>query len=447
MSRVKMVERRSLERSLDMQARARKLIPGMTQLLSKRPDQFSEGVWPGYFERASGAEVWDLDGNRYIDMSIAGIGANVLGYADDEVDSAVREAIARGSSSSLNCAEEVMLAERLIELHPWAEMARFTRSGGEAMALAVRVARASTRRERVVFCGYHGWHDWYLAANLGEHDALRGQLLPGLEPAGVPSSLRGTALAFRYNQLQELERIVREHGPTLAAIVMEPLRDAEPEPGFLEGCQNLARECGAVLLFDEISAGFRMNTGGVHLRLGIAPDLAVFSKALGNGYAIAAVIGRGRVMQAAQDSFISSTNWTERVGPAAALAVLGKHERLNVGMRLMTLGRKIQEGWRGVAARRGVPIHVGGIPPLSKFVFESGEPPVLKALFVQEMLDRGYLASTLYYAMHAHTDAHVSGYLNAADEAFGVIANAQEAGEARRLLRGLPAASGFKRLA
>jgi glutamate-1-semialdehyde 2,1-aminomutase len=379
---------RDLRRSLEMQGRARSLIPGMTQLLSKRPDQFSQGVWPGYFDRAKGAEVWDLDGNRYVDMSIAGIGAAVLGYADDDVDAAVREAIARGVASSLNCPEEVRLAERLVEMHPWSQMARFTRSGGEAMALAVRLARASTRRDKVAFCGYHGWHDWYLAANLGEEDALDGQLLPGLEPAGVPRALRGTALAFRYNRAEELEKIVAAHRGDLAAVVMEPLRDHEPEPGFLESCAELAREAGAVLVFDEISAGFRMNTGGVHLRLGVSPDVAVFSKALGNGYAIAAVIGRADVMQACQTTFVSSTNWTERVGPAAALALLEKHGRLDAGARLVQLGTRIQEGWTAAAARHGLPVHVGGLPPLSKFAFEE-DPLALKALFVQLMLDEG----------------------------------------------------------
>jgi glutamate-1-semialdehyde 2,1-aminomutase len=430
-----------------MQERARKVIPGMTQLLSKRPDQFSQGVWPGYFERASGAEVWDLDGNRYVDMSIAGIGANVLGYADPDVDDAVREAIARGSSSSLNCPEEVVLAERLIGLHPWADMARFTRSGGEAVALAVRIARASTKRERVAFCGYHGWHDWYLAANLGDRDALDGQLLPGLDPAGVPASLRGTALPFRYNASDELARIVHEHGRSLAAVVMEPIRDTQPDPGFLEACRKLAHECGAVLVFDEVSAGFRMNTGGAHLHLGVEPDIAVFSKALGNGYPIAAVIGRGGIMRAAQDSFISSTNWTERTGPAAALATIAKHERLNVGPRLVELGDKVQTGWRAVAARHAIPIHVAGIPPLGKFTFEDAQAPLMKALFVQEMLDRGYLASTLYYAMYAHTEKHIEGYMSAADQAFAVIAAARAAGDLRGALRGLPAASGFQRLA
>ncbi|MBI4449942.1 aminotransferase class III-fold pyridoxal phosphate-dependent enzyme, partial [Candidatus Uhrbacteria bacterium] len=213
---------RSNARSQEMILRARRRIPGVTQLLSKHPDRFAPGVWPGYYDRASGVEVWDLDGNRYLDMSIGGIGANVLGYADPDVDAAVRDAIAKGSSSSLNCPEEVALADLLCELHPWAEQVRFARGGGEAMAIAVRIARAKTGRDAVAFCGYHGWHDWYLAANLGAADALSPHLMAGLEPAGVPKALSGTAFPFRYNQLDELDAIIRDHGRELAAIIMEP---------------------------------------------------------------------------------------------------------------------------------------------------------------------------------------------------------------------------------
>jgi glutamate-1-semialdehyde 2,1-aminomutase len=179
----------NIQKSLETQRKAQILIPGMTQLLSKRPDMFAPGVWPGYFSKAKGVEIWDLDGNRYIDMSIAGIGANVLGYADPDVDAAVRSAIDAGVSSSLNCPEEVELAELLCDLHPWADMVRYARTGGESMAIAVRIARAYTGKDKIAFCGYHGWHDWYLAANLGTENALGEHLLPGLSPIGVPKGL------------------------------------------------------------------------------------------------------------------------------------------------------------------------------------------------------------------------------------------------------------------
>jgi len=319
----------------ELYKQARRRIPGGTQLLSKRPEMFLPEQWPAYYSRASGAEIWDMDGRRFVDMTIGGIGACVLGYADPNVDDAVREAIGRGVATSLNCPEEPALADLLCELHPWADMVRYLRCGGEAMAAGVRIARARTRKDKIVFCGYHGWHDWYLSANLAHGSQLDGHLLPGLDPAGVPRALAGTAIPFTYNDLAGLEKALAAAGDGLAAIVMEPIRAIEPAPGFLERVRDEAHRRQALLVFDEVSAGFRLNTGGAHLTLGVDPDIAVFAKAIGNGYPMAAVIGTGDAMQAAQGTFVSSTNWTERTGPAAALATLAKHRRLDVGPRLV----------------------------------------------------------------------------------------------------------------
>ena len=434
-----------IPKSLGLQMKAKTRIPGLTQLLSKRPDMFSFGVWPGYFSKAKGVEVWDLDDNRYIDMSIGGIGANVLGYADPDVDAAVIGAIKLGSSSSLNCPEEVELADLLCELHPWAGKARFSRSGGEAMSIAVRIARAHTGRDIVAFCGYHGWQDWYLAANVGTENALGEHLIAGLSPAGVPKGLAGTAIPFRYNKLNELEDIVAKNNGQIAAIVMEPIRGESPQPGFLESIRGIATKIGAVYIMDEISAGFRMNSAGAHIKLGINPDMAVFSKALGNGYPISAIIGNN-VMDAAQTTFISSTNWTERVGPTAALATLRKHVRLNAGEHLMRVGTAIQQGWLRLSEKYDMHLHVGGIPPLSHFGFDGPNALDQKALFVQEMLEHGYLASTSFYSMHAHTHEHVEGYIAACDHVFAKISELSKAGQIRKHLRGQPAVAGFKRL-
>lgn len=436
-----------LVKSLAVQERAKKRIPGMSQLLSKRPDMFSLGVWPGYFSQAKGAEITDLDGNRYIDMSIAGIGANVLGYADPDVDAAVSAAVAKGTSSSLNCVEEVELAELLCELHPWADMARFARTGGEAMAVAVRIARAHTQRDKVAFCGYHGWHDWYLAANVGTENALGEHLIAGLDPRGVPRALQGTALPFRFNQLHELEAIVAAHRGDLAAIVMEPMRGVAPEPAFSAGVRALADETGAVLIYDEVSAGFRLNTGGAHLVIQPErPDIAVFSKALSNGYPMAAIIGRGGVMESAQRTFISSTYWTERIGPTAALATIRKHREHAVAQRLVALGERVQGLWREAASKSGMEIEVGGMPPLSHFSFKHTRATALKAYFIQLMLEEGFLASTLYYAMYAHTDAHVAAYGAAAQRAFAALAEAIQRGDLDSRLRGRESSVGFRRL-
>jgi glutamate-1-semialdehyde 2,1-aminomutase len=433
-------------RSMAMQERARQRIPGMSQLLSKRPDRFSLGVWPAYYKKACGVEVWDLDDNRYIDMSIGGIGANILGYADPDVDAAVKAAIDTGSSSSLNAPEEIELADLLCELHPWAQMARYTRAGGEAMAVAVRIARAHTGRDKVAFCGYHGWHDWYLAANVGTENALGDHLIAGLSPAGVPRGLAGTALPFRYNQIDELAAIIRAHGSELAAVVMEPTRNDPPLPGFLESAKAMAHKAGAVFIFDEISAALRMNTGGAHLTLGVNPDIAVFSKALGNGYPIGAILGTGTVMQSAQSTFISSTCWTERIGPAAAIATLRKHRALDLGKHLVDMGQKVQKGWQLAAKNAGVVIEVGGMYPMSHFSFHGANPQEKEAFFVQQLLDEGFLASTSFYAMGTHRDEHVALYLAAAERAFAGIAKAERDGSLPRQLRGLPTAVGFKRI-
>jgi glutamate-1-semialdehyde 2,1-aminomutase len=429
-----------------MQERAKLRIPGMTQLLSKRPDQFSLGVWPGYYSKAKGAEVWDLDGNKYVDMSIGGIGANVLGYADNDVDAAVLETIKKGSSSSLNCPEEVELADLLCEIHPWAEKVRYARGGGESMVVAVRIARAYTGRDKVAFCGYHGWHDWYLSANLGTENALGEHLLTGLDPRGVPKGLTGTSLPFRYNHIEELKDIIKGNKNDLAAIVMEPVRDDEPEPGFLEEVCSLADEAGAVFIIDEISAGFRLNSGGSHLIYNIKPDIAVFSKAMGNGYPIAAIIGKGKIMDAAQKTFISSTMWTERIGPTAALATIKKHRKLDAGKYLVSIGKQVQEGWKRLAAKNDLKIHAGGFPSLSHFSFEYDNGLSMKAFFVQLMLEKGFLASTSFYSMYAHKPKHVERYLNAVNEAFAVIAEAIKKGDIEKSLKGKPASAGFKRL-
>lgn len=426
--------------------KARRLMPGGTQLLSKRPEMFLPDAWPSYYDSAKGITITDLDGNAFRDFSIGGVGATILGYADPDVDAAVKGAVDSGSMSTLNAPEEVALAERLVALHPWAEMARFTRGGGEAMAVAVRIARARTGRAMLAFCGYHGWHDWYLSANLAEDGTLDGHLLPGLEPKGVPRGLSGLMQPFHYNNLAELKQIASAYGTDLAAIVMEPVRESHPDPDFLQGVRDVADTTGAVLLFDEVTAGFRTNTGGIHLTLGVEPDMAVFAKALGNGYPIAAIVGREEIMQAAQDTFISSTVWTERIGPVAALAMLDKHERDHVPEHLVRIGQAVKQVWRDAAAHTGLNVHVGGLDPLAHLSFADDRENTQRTLFTQEMLDRGFLAGPAFYAMAAHTDVDVADYADACRDVFALIASAKATGSVEGRLRGPAAHSGFKRL-
>lgn len=430
----------------DLWKKAKTIIPGGGQLLSKRSEKFLPGLWPSYYTKAKGCEVWDLDGNKYYDFAQMGVGSCVLGYADDTVNSAVIQAIQNGSMSSLNCFEEVALAERMISIHPWADMARFARTGGEACAIAVRIARAASGKTKVAFCGYHGWHDWYLSANIGNASNLDGQLLPGLEPRGVPRELHQTALPFNYNKVEELEGLVKEYPGEIGVIIMEPQRGSPPEPGFLEGVREIASRIGAVLIFDEVTSGFRMNFGGIHLLLGVEPDIAVFGKALGNGFPISAIIGRREVMEHAQESFISSTFWTERIGFVAALATLQKLEDNNVPEHLVRAGERINQGWAIVAQKHGVDIQISGIPPLTHISFKGDDPLAVQTLYTQEMLERGFLLGAAVYTTYAYSDEIIDRFIEASDPVFAKIREAQSTGNVRNLLKGEVIHAGFKRL-
>ncbi len=430
----------------DLWRKAKKIIPGGNQLLSKRSEQFLPDYWPAYYRKAKGVEVWDLDNNHYIDMSIMGIGACPLGYADPDVDAAVKTRIDNGSMCTLNSPEEIELAEKLIRLHQWAEQVRYARCGGEAMAIAVRIARAHTKKDTVAFCGYHGWHDWYLAANLADDRNLDGHLLPGLAPAGVPRGLKGTSMPFQYNNSDELAAIADKQEGKLAAIVMEPIRDHEPSAGFLEAIHKIAKENDAVLIVDEVSSGFRLTTGGAHLLYGLKPDIAVYAKAMSNGFPMAAIIGNEEVMQSAQDTFISSTYWTEGIGPVAALATIEKYERFNVPEHLINTGAAVQEGWGRAAEDTGIDIDIGGIPPLSHFSIKGENGLLVQTLYTQLMLERGFLAGKSFYASYAHQNKQVQNYLEATEDVFERIAKGMDNGTLDEMLKGPIAKPGFHRL-
>ncbi|MDD5680782.1 MAG: aminotransferase class III-fold pyridoxal phosphate-dependent enzyme [Candidatus Omnitrophica bacterium] len=427
--------------------RAKEIIPGGTQLLSKRPEMFLPDIWPAYYDRAKGCTIWDMDGKKYTDASYMGIGACILGYADKDVDRAVKNAVDKGSMATLNCPEEVELAETLCDIHPWAGMVRYARTGGEAMAIAVRIARAKRDKDLILFCGYHGWHDWYLAANLHDDKSLNGHLLPGLAPKGVPRALKGTALPFNYNGTESFLKLIRAHRENVAAVVMEPVRNHEPEEGFLETIREETKKSGIVLIFDEITAGFRLTAGGAHLKYGVNPDMAVFGKAMSNGYPMAAIIGRKEVMAAAQETFISSTYWTERIGPAAALATMRKIKKEKVTAHLNKIGRKVQDGWQAAADKNGLNIEISGIYPLGHFSFKYDKPLVLKTLFTQEMLKKGFLAVPAFYASYGHKEKDIDNYLEAVDDVFKAIAAIIRKGSPEKYLKGPVCHSGFKRLA
>ena len=434
-----------MNKGQDLYRKAKKVIPGGTMLLSKRPEMFLPENWPSYYSKAKGCEVWDLDNNKLIDVSIMGIGTNTLGYGHPKVDEAVLETVKNGNMSTLNCPEEVALAEKLIEINPWADMVRFARSGGEANSIAIRIARAASGKDKVAICGYHGWHDWYLSTNLKNDNQLDDHLLPGLDPAGVPKGLIGTTFPFLYNDFEALLDIVENND--IGVIKMEVQRNLPPEDNFLYKVRELATKKGIVLIFDECTSGFRETFGGIFKKFNVEPDIAMFGKTLGNGYGITAVVGRKEVMQAAQKTFISSTFWTERIGPTAALATLDVMEEVKSWDLITEIGKKVSNKWQEIADNTNVKINRAGLPSLSTFSFDSKDSLKYKTYLTQEMLKKGYLANTSFYASISHTESKLNPYFEDLHAVFKTI-NKFESDrlDVNEFLDGPVCHGGFKRL-
>ena len=427
---------------------AKNRIPGGTQLLSKRPEQFAPEQWPSYFSKAKGCELWDMSGNHYYDMTTNGIGACLLGYADSDVNKAVIKRIENGCMSTLNPPEEVELADKLCEIHPWASKVRFARTGGEICSIAVRIARATTGRDMVAICGYHGWSDWYLAANLGDESSLDGQLLPGLKPAGVPAALRTSAVTFHYGNKEEFDEIIKNYGKRLACVIMEPIRNSMPENDFLQYVKDRIHKVGGFLIFDEITIGWRLTFGGAHRLLGVNPDMAVFAKAMGNGHPIAAVIGTNEAMHGAEDSFISSTYWTESVGPVAALATIKKMEETRVWEHAEKMGAFLIDAWNRLAVKHSIPAKAEGIPCLAHLTYTK-YPLELKTLYTVLMLKHGFLGNNGFYPTLAHTPEIMAAYEKAIDSVFAEMSEVLANNDYNALLSaigGPVCQSGFKRL-
>ncbi|MBQ7403898.1 MAG: aminotransferase class III-fold pyridoxal phosphate-dependent enzyme [Lentisphaeria bacterium] len=428
---------------------AKTVIPGGTGLLSKRPEMLAPELFPAYFKSASGCRITTIDGKEFTDFATCGIGACLLGFNDEDVTAAVVKTVTDGSFSTLNPPEEVELADRLCAIHPWASWARFARAGGEIGAVAIRIARACTGKSKVLIIGYHGWHDWYLAANLGDPDALGGMWLKGLSPHGVPAELNGTAIPCMHGDMERLETVFKEHGNELAAVILEPCRHEVPAAGFLEALRAKCDQFGSLLIYDEITIGWRYRFGGSHLSFGADPDLAIFSKAMGNGHPIAAVIGRKEFFNGAASAFLSSTYWTERVGPAAALATIDKMEKINVAARVNEFGHKVMKMWKSTADAVGLPLELDSeFGCLAYFAFKTAVPNAIRTLFTQLMLERGFLAGTGFYPTAAHGEQEFAAYSQAVKEVFAILAPLAAEGESaiRAALRGPEAHTTFARL-
>ncbi len=423
-SKIKLNEGSNLEKGQKLWKRANAIILGGNSLLSKNPNLFLPNKWPTYFSKSKGCRIWDLNNKPYTDMSLMGVGTNILGYCNSEVDNAVKKAVNKGNLTTLNCPEEVFLAEKLLSMHSWAEKVKFTRTGGEANAMAIRIARAASGKEKVAFCGYHGWHDWYLAANLKNKSNLNEHIMPGLDPLGVPSSLKNSSFGFQYNNIEQLKKLVDKEN--IGVIKMEVSRSTQPNVKFLRSVRQLATKKNIVLIFDECTSGFRQSFGGIHKLININPDMAIFGKSLGNGYAISAILGKESVMNSARKSFISSTFWSDRIGPVAAIKTLEIMEREESWKKITFLGEKIFLIWKKLAKKHNLAINTSGLPALAKFSFKSENSQAYKTFITQEMLEKNFLAANGVYLSTSHNEKILKRYADYLDEIFYKISQCEK---------------------
>ena len=422
---------------------AKKIIPGGNSFFSKRAELYLSNLWPSYFSKSKGCYVYDIKNKKYIDM-IMGIGTNILGYSNTKINKKIKSIIDKGIMSTLNAPEEYLLAQKMLKINKWADQVKFARGGGEANAIAIRIARAYSKKDNVAFCGYHGWHDWYLSANLNNKNNLNKHLLKGIKISGVPNNLKNTAFPFEYNKIEQLENIINKK--KIAAVKMEVVRNLQPKNDFLNKVQKLCKKKKIVLIFDECTSGFRQTFGGIHKLYGVEPDIAIYGKSLGNGHPISAIVGKSKIMQLANSSFISSTFWSERVGFVAALSTLEIMEKEKSWKYITKLGFKIRSKWEELAKKNLIKINVSGIPAISSFSFNQNND-LYKTLITQEMFKNGYIANNSVYVSTTHNQKILKNYYKIIDNCFSLIKKHESKKiDIKRILKSKTSLNTFKRL-
>ncbi len=447
-SNIKRNEGSTLPTGQKLWKRAKNIIPGGNMLLSKRPEMFLPDKWPAYYTKAKGCYVWDLDNVRYKDMSLMSVGTNILGYSNKNIDGAVIKSIKKSNMSSLNCTEEVFLTEKLIEMHPHFDMARFARTGGEANSIAVRIARAASGKDKIAICGYHGWHDWYLSANHNTKDKkgiLKEHLLPGLSTLGVPKNLKNTVYPFRFNDFKALQNICKNN--KIGVIKMEIFRNFPPKKGFLQKVRNLANKKKIVLIFDECTSGFRETFGGLHLKYKVNPDICILGKALGNGFPITTILGKRSVMENAQSTFISSTFWTERSGYVAALKTLQIMEKLKSWEYISKQGNKLKKHIKRISKKNKLNINISGLSSCPSYSIKSDNWIKYKTFISQELLKNKILGANTTYLSICHNDKILNDYIKILDKIFKKIKECEKGKiKINTILNYDECHTGFKRL-
>lgn len=420
-----------ITRSNALWDRAAGLIPAGTQTLAKGPTQFSNGVAPKYLARGQGARVWDVDGNEYLDFNM-GIGPIVLGYCHPVVDEAVRRQLSDGITFSLMHPLEVELAELLRECIPHTEAVRFSKTGCDVATAAVRLARAYTGRQRVLCCGYHGWHDWYIAVTDRN--------------AGIPACTRELTHTFSYN---DIDSVIEAIDAETACVILEPFVFERENGRFLSELRSVCDRNGALLIFDEMWTGFRCALGGAQEFFKVRADLSLFSKAIANGMPISAITGRRDVMSLLEDQvFFFTTFGGEALSLAASVACIDFIRGNGVTERLAALGQRLLDGLDELIANKGMDyVSVTGYPfrTLMNFSAAAGDPLMMKTLVQQELIRRGILWSGIHNLCFSHTEADVDYTLSAYAEVFGILQQAVASGDARGYLQGEPIQPVFRK--
>jgi glutamate-1-semialdehyde 2,1-aminomutase len=405
-------------RSEEMLARALGSIPLGSQTFSKSKTQYPFGVSPYFLARGKGSHVWDVDGNKYIDF-VNGLASITLGYSDPDVDAAVKNQLEQGVIFSLPHPIEAEVAEKIVEMVPCAEQVRFGKNGSDATSGAIRLARAHTGRDRIAVCGYHGWQDWYIGSTLRNR--------------GVPQAVSSLTHAFEYNNLDSLHKLFAEHPGEFAAVILEPMNVAYPQPGFLESVRDLTHAHGALLIFDETITGFRFANGGAQELFKVTPDLATFGKGLANGYAVAAVAGPEHLMRLMEDIFFSFTFGGETLSLAASLATMNKLQREPVVRTLAERGQQIVDGVQSLISQTGAAgfLGISGHPSWA-FLTIKDTPKCsmweMKTLLLQEMFARGILTLGTHNISYAHSHDDIKRLLAAYAEVMPILCEAGDRG-------------------
>ncbi len=421
--------------------RAQSVIPDGNSFFSKRPNLFLKKNWPTYFSKARGCYIWDLEKKKYIDFSFMGVGTNVLGYSNKNVDNEVKKIINKSNMSTLNSLEEVLLAEKLIELNPWAKKVKFARSGGEANLLAIRISRAYTGKHKVAFCGYHGWHDWYLSSNIQNKNTLNSHLFSDLKIEGVPKFLKKTSYSFNYNDYSTFKRLIEEN-KDIGTVIMEVTRNFAPKLNFLKKIRKVCDEKNITLIFDECTSGFRETLGGIHKNYNVYPDIAVYGKALGNGYPINAIVGKDEIMKSARKSFMSSTFWSERIGFVAALATIKQMEKIKSWRQTKKIGKEIKVYWKKIFNKYKIEADIIGLDSIPSFIFKENNV-IRKTFITKELLNKGILAGNSFYVSTAHKKNIMKVYFKEFEK---VIAKLKKDKNIEENLEGYKSENTFKRL-